>query len=98
MDSSVRRYEEALSMAEAAVASRQEPGMHDPEGLSNAQSILAQIYFRLGRKEESRILHTQVYATRLELFSEDHPDTQDTLEALQELDQVSTQFSDVEMT
>ena len=85
MNPSVKRYDEGLAMAESAVAMRAKPDIDDPEGLSNAQSILAQIYARLGRYDEAAELYKRVLATRVELFSEDHPDTMATAEAIQAL-------------
>ena len=86
MDRSIKRSDEALAMAKEAVAMRMKPDCEDPEGLSNAQSILAQVYDRLEEYDESMKLHKLVLVTRLEIFSEDHPDTVATLEAIHELE------------
>jgi len=86
MDRSVARYDDALVMAQEAVNSRKRPDLDDPEGLSNAQNILAQIYNRLENYGESLKLHKLVLETRRELWSEDHPDVVDTLEEINKLE------------
>ena len=66
-------YEDALSVQEADLATRQRLGdSEDRESLLVVQGNLACTYYAVGRLEEALSLERDVYSERLKLFGEDY--------------------------
>jgi tetratricopeptide (TPR) repeat protein len=87
MTPSIYRHEDGVRLAEEAVRTRSTLGEDggNAEGLAHAQNGLAQVYTRVGRLEEAKDLHELAFASRLEMFGEEHPDTEMSADKLQEV-------------